>query len=466
MRNFCLTYSLALLLVLSCSTRLTAANYSISEADELDFNTLPTAFGVFGTTIPDVISYFGGRATRIILWDLDISEVNMLSFAEVLQELHGVGVDQIVVTLRWPVDDNENSFHDRIPEDFEAALADITIFLEATEGLVDWVQIQNEPFGGPGVYQPTEEKSTLEVMTDAFVWWEAVANHIRAYNTANNTTIGIIGPAMTGFGFVLDGGNGEFIARAVHESFVNFAENFCDALDMHLHMTDMDRLTATLDYIDTLDPQVPKFALEWSQAKAVKDYVAEPDNATFLDDIYAGTPVTIEQWQAFVKAAPLDSLFIPNAMRLLQERDFLAACYGSALQHSKTTKDRHYDVTALISQIATGAINPSQPVSDQFRALSTSIQSEKSLITVTSLEPGLTNNTIVHLSISVMPATTYQLYFSVGDFNSWAALGDEFSSTSANDATIKVTLDTQFGTPCFFKVELANPVRNLEANTP
>lgn len=454
--NWCI---LCTLITLFLFAKIPASGATLSDADELSFNSEATVFGIYGTSNAKLISFIGARASRTLLWDTKITPEKMPGILNALEQKREQGLDQIIVTIRWPYDDGDNSFFDRIPEDYEAELQELDVFLAATEGLIDWIQIQNEPVGGPGNYGA--EGTPLLTLEEAFDWWVAVALRIKAYNTANNTNIGIISPALTGFGLVIDDGYARI--QAIHEAMVDFANTYCDALDMHLHTTDLAQLETILDYVDTLEPQptVAKVALEWSQAKAVRDYVNEPDNVTFLDSIYAGTPVSVEEWQGFVKAAPIDNTFIVNAMRLLQQRGFLIACYGSVLQFSKTSKDRHFDLTAVYAQRTTGSIHPNQPIFDQLRALSAAQQLKAQSLKVTGIDSGAGDSTLVSLKFPVLPASIYQLYYSQGGLGSWASLGDSFTSVSEVDAEITAIFSSSIATPTFFKLRVVNPARNL-----
>ncbi|MEM9160216.1 MAG: hypothetical protein AAGB46_14320, partial [Verrucomicrobiota bacterium] len=401
--------------------------------------------GVFGGRDATLVEPLEVKAVRTILWDTSITPSATPLLLQRLQDLKNIGVTNTIVTLRWPADPESDPFYDRIPENEEDALLTIETFLTLAqeENLIDWVQIQNEPGGGPGSYRAPEEFQA------AIPWFAKVAERIRNMDP----NLKIISPALTGFEQAIEGDN---LVSAIHESLVTFSNDYCDALDIHLFSESIQRTEEYIAYIKTLGSAKELVTLEWAQAKALSEFILEAPNKDYLDSIYGGNPVSQKEWESFILTAPLDPYYIIRAVSVFQEAGIKIACYAGINQFGtlELDRDRIYDMVALYSNITTGNYTPTQPFFGDIQAFAPSRQvGEPRLIQIADIETLSVDKRLITYRIQTHPGSSYRLEFS-DDRIQWEPIGESFIS-SLNEVIITVR-DEDARDPLFCRVEVSN----------
>lgn len=337
----------------------------------------PTVLGVHGLSDPQVAASLGTPMVRIIVHDRAVAAARaeldagrVPEFVRNLDAFHAAGA-QVVLTLRWPVaPGTPGSDPDRIPQgaDREAALEQVRWLARATAGKVAYIQVNNEPLGGPGHYDPDQADAAVEWMGD-------VAEEICAVRNSDPALadLRLVAPALTG----IDGlasGHGSPEQEAAVDSIVALAESHFELLDIHLHATGVASIEGQLAWLRSRTT-MPLASLEWSQAKAASSWLSQPADRRFgsgtnrkvVLDAYEH-PMPVAEWRAFVSGSPHDPTFLADAFAVLEASGVRLAAYGGAWQYGTPL----YDLDALYANRTVGYDRPNQPFHDEFVALAAS----------------------------------------------------------------------------------------------
>lgn len=301
----------------------------------LEANTILGLHGAIGA--PEIVAPLGARMVRGIIFDSQLDFENQ-TFLDKLQDFKNRGIET-VIALRWPTDPEDSMKMDRIPENQAAALDQVEDFLFATNGLVDWFQIQNEPLGGPGRYGPGQERDALE-------WLREVGARARSVIDSHGLATRIVTPGITGIEGAMRGGEANI--RGI-DSILRIGRDYADAVDVHLHVRDVADLEGRVGYIETrmgeLGVNTALTTLEWSQAGVMDAWFDEhPEDLAYVQNSY-GNQRTPQEWADFMQTLPLEPNFMEDAYDALNERGFLHAAYGGLWQYGNPK----FDVKAILS---------------------------------------------------------------------------------------------------------------------
>lgn len=333
-----------------------------------------TMVGVHGLSDPVVARQLDTPMVRMILADhqirrgfeaLDRGEEP--DFVAALHQLRADGVT-VVVAVRWPVEpDAMTPDPDRVPvgEDRVASLALLERFLVETAGYVDWYQLGNEVVGGPGAYYDR---------AGGLLWLEELAE--RACETrrahAELAELRIMSPGLTALAERAGGVDPNPETTAFIEDVIDLAESHTEALDVHLHVEDLDSLIAQIDWVQDRTSH-PLVAMEWSNAKVAKTWLSQPAAPEFgsgsnRDVIRAAylEPMTPEEWGRFLSGSPHHPGFLDDAMAAMDQEGVQLAAYGGAFQYGQPI----FDMKALhANQTVTPSRTSNQPFYDEFVAV-------------------------------------------------------------------------------------------------
>ena len=265
------------------------------------------------------------------------------SFADMLREYRKEDGKEVIVTIRIP--HPTLSHYDHVPPYRGARgqariLKDIAVFFRAYSDCIDYYQVANEVFGGPGTYWIGSETSGYPItqsendgdLTYVFNWFERLASAAKI----GDPDIKVLSPAL--FGAMIDGavdGHEPTIERVNRT--VDFG-NAHDGVDIHLRTETIEEMLNTIDQL--VDPSTPfrkperVTCLEWS-ARATVEWRIE--NEDVLRAMYL-SPVSPEEWDRFVREDWLAAQgvdmdhFAELALARMAETGFMHACYGNMYQ--------------------------------------------------------------------------------------------------------------------------------------
>ncbi len=340
------------------------------------------------------IKQLGVKNIRLLVTDDQIAELmnnpnsqTSKTHKRKLKQLHSDGVG-IILTLRFPenkgetfkfafVENNilesdamENILHyDRIPvgNDRKMTLELIAQFLDTYGSYINAVQLNNELAGGPGSYSKEQIVVKTNGVSQAIEWLTVQANHLKKLRGKNPelTNLKIIGPSIAGIGEYLDGTKfPDYLVTFTHD-LITFSNQHTDAIDIHLHVRDIDHLKESYDYVHERAKK-PIVVLEWSQAKIIKKWLHEPlnnditpsasTNLEYLTNSYK-QKVTSEQWEKFVESSPIEASFIHEAYEYLKNKNVSYACYAPMRQFG----DVFFDILAPFPQFSVQSTTQKEP---------------------------------------------------------------------------------------------------------
>jgi hypothetical protein len=330
--------------------------------------------GVHALFAPSLAESVGTEMVRLIVHDEAVAQARAEleagrtpEFVRNLEAFEDAGIE-VVLTLRWPVNPGEQGADpDRIPTgaDREEQLELVRWLVDASAGRIDYIQLNNEPLGGPGHYTPEEADAAID-------WLEAVATEICSMRNADPdlANLRIVAPALTAVEGMADGTATPEVEAGVR-LLIEFAEGYADLLDVHLHVTGVDSIERQLAWLRG-ETSIPLVTLEWSQAKAAAgwlDQQADPrfGTGTNRDVVRAAyeDPMTSAEWHAFTATAPHDDSFIPDAYAVFERNLVQLAAYGGGLQYGSPP----YDLKMLFATKTMAPPGPNQPFHSQFTAL-------------------------------------------------------------------------------------------------
>jgi len=342
-----------------------------------------TLLGLHGTMDAATAEEFDAEVLRFGFPDYKIKnaylQANSEDFINNIKTLHNNGVE-IVTYLRWPEDTIElvGADYERIPKgaDKDEVFFYLEKYLTDVGPFVDWIQINQEPSGVTPYHEEDAEEDPETGLIPALEWWKEVAEFICEKREQSNDLahLKIMSPGITGVKNLVrnDGPDADFdeqpITASVIDNIIDFSENYCDAIDIHLHTESVELGSKEIAYIRERT-HMPLATTEWSQAHAAKstgwlDDINPVYNASNRHVMTASynTPMTPEMWQEFMENGPQTPGFIPSFFQVLQENNFVLACYGGAYQYGSPA----YDWKMLWAQ---KTVNPSvknQPFYDEY----------------------------------------------------------------------------------------------------
>jgi len=352
------------------------------------------------------------QAMRIILDDFDVkyaltdpSYFNDL--VDHFSELRNSGIETIFC-LRFPKDTIGTPGHDqdRIPvgAEVDSSLGLLNDFLVQFDTIMDYYQLQNEVIGGPGVYIDTMNVCTFTNVPvfngyNAFNWLDTLAFTARNIINSNSLSLKMMTPAITGASQAYDiigpipvyidsnqntvcGGN--HIAYSI-QKIVEIGRDYCDAIDIHLNVADINDLQNHISYVDSVRNAlgasgIPFTTTEWNQ---VKERQAEINDTTnwfnnFLVNAI-DTPVTYSSWLNYMDSLNYDTTFMENSFRLLQEARFIHACYNGVTANPQNLIFLPVMLLPLVTVIPPEDTLPNSPFYDLFKNLSSKLPSSFSV---------------------------------------------------------------------------------------
>ncbi len=197
------------------------------------------AVGVHALFDPVRAAAVGAWMVRLIVSDTAVAEVRAAiergETPEFVQMLDGFAAQHMpaVLTLRWPATpDVTGNDPDRIPTgaDRAQALEQVDWLVRSLPSGVRYLQLNNEPIGGPGRYDPAQQDAALAWLGDVA---ETICRARAAVPALHD--LRIVGPGLTAVGAIASGEASAQLRSAV-EALVDFAERYADLLDIHLHV--------------------------------------------------------------------------------------------------------------------------------------------------------------------------------------------------------------------------------------
>lgn len=341
----------------------------------------PMKVGIFGAMEPSVHEDFGSQAARFIISDgmlrqateaIDRGETPQALIQ--LRALHDLGVTT-VVAVRFPETEGVGPGQgdpDRIPQgtEREASLDLLERFAVESAGVVDWIQLGNEPVGGPGAIRLEDRDASIE-------WYRDQAERLCETRRAHPelADLRLMSPGLTGVSGQVDGaGNPE--TAAYIEALIGVAESHLEAVDVHLHVDAPATAAAILGWVGERTT-MPLAATEWSMAKSAKTWlqqkVTDPSfgtvgvdrNVDFVRRAYED-PVTAEEWAAFVAASPHEEGQTAALADVMATHGVRVATYGGAFQYGSPL----YDLKALYANMTVvGRRAPNEPFASEVAAV-------------------------------------------------------------------------------------------------
>jgi len=346
-----------------------------------DNSSVSPSLGLHGTMDLNTVNELNAQCVRPGFTDHQIKNVidtgGQEAFSKI-KELDQSGVE-IITFLRWP-EDTENTIGpdpERIPvgEDREEVLEYLEQYLLFVGPYIDWIQISQEPLGE--TYYDDSKYSPDEVIE----WWETVALFIRDIQTthSNLSHLKIMTGGITGIKGQLDG-TGNPLTVEIIDRIISFGEEYCDAVDVHLHTVSVELGTQEISWLKSRT-DMPLTATEWSQAHAAtgpnweggwlreinQDYGIS--NWDVIQNAY-NNPMSPQEWQDFIATSPYTPGFIPDFYDVLKENEFIYACYACVGQFGSP----FFDWAPLKATKTTEPVSPNQPFYDEYVNLAESLK--------------------------------------------------------------------------------------------
>lgn len=349
-------------------------------------NYTKTLVGLHGSSDPKVLAELNAGASRFgfkdyqlrIAFDNDGGQ----DVINKLKTLHDNGIESITF-LTWPEDtiSTVGPDYDRVPlgEDRILALELLDKYLEEAGPYIDWVQINQEPFGVTPYREADAEPDPETGLIPALEWWKVVAERIcEKRNTDPSLAhLKILSPGISGIKNLVrnDAPDPDFDEQPVLEelidSLISFGEQYCDAIDLHLHTESLELGIAEIEYI--MDrTNMPLGTTEWSQAHVAKSSGwIDAFNSNFgmtnrkvINNAYED-PMSPDEWQSFIADGPQTPGFIPDFYQAMVDRGLLFACYGSVYQYGSLV----FDWKMVYAQKTVTPLQKNQPFYDEFTSL-------------------------------------------------------------------------------------------------
>ena len=144
-----------------------------------------------------------------------------------------------------------------------------------------------------------------------------------------------------------------YFAHSV-DSVIAFGEKYCDAIDLHLHVTDLSMGRENINYIRQRTDHLLT-CTEWSQSRAawpegtnwlyaVNTVFSPPHpfadltNKQIIDSAYSSALDSAE-WKALIATSPFTPGFIPDFYAVMDSNCFEFSCYGGVYQYGNPSFD-------------------------------------------------------------------------------------------------------------------------------
>ncbi len=346
----------------------------------------PTLLGVHGGSTPAIAKELGAQAVRYGFTDFQIKKVflsgNEASTINKMKAFDSLGIKQVIF-LRWPKDSVEvvGTNYERIPigDDKVEVFQYLDKLLMAAGSYIDWIQINQEPLGA------TKYDHLSYNISEIIQWWTEVAQFIRAKQEEYPDELAhlkILTGGITGMKGIIQSPDSPLVP--ILDSIIKFGEDYCDAIDLHLHTPSLSEGLAEIEYISTRTNH-PLTCTEWSQSKiAVNSGWLDDANTVWTDssDVYFDisnsdviysayqSPLSPPDWDSLIASSPFTPGFIPDFYEVLDENCFILACYAGVFQYGNPRFDWNQ---LLASKTVSQALYPNQPFYSEYINLSSEL---------------------------------------------------------------------------------------------
>ncbi len=327
----------------------------ILQSSMLLFSQTPILLGTHGSNSPKILKNLDAQITRYGFKDnqirnaIESGNTDAFDKARILDSLN---IKQVVFLL-WPDATTTNEHDERVPtgaDSIEVFLY-LDMFIDKIGPYIDYIQISQEPLG------LTKYDYTKYSRQEVLNWWKAVALFIRNKQMLNPNKLGhlkIITGGINGIHKAVNNPNTVF-AQSV-DSIISFGENYCDAIDLHLHITAISMGISIIEYIINRTDH-PLTCTEWSQARAAFPEgtnwinslntvfpVGHPfegmTNGEIIDTAFHDSTIMIaSEWDFLIATSPYTSGFIPDFFAVMDSNCFEFACYGGVFQYGNPKFD-------------------------------------------------------------------------------------------------------------------------------
>lgn len=336
-----------------------------------------TLLGTHGGGNPGQISSIGSKVVRYGLTDYNIKNVIDTGDSTTINKMvdfNSLNIAQVVF-LRFPEDTvgNVGVNFERIPTgtDSSEVFEYLDTFLLMAGPYIDWIQINQEPLG------VTKYNDSVYTISDVLNWWRTLAQFIRNKQSENPSQLGhlkILTGGISGIKGVLTNPNSPTVS--IIDSIIQFGENYCDAIDLHLNTTSVAIGTQEIAYIRNRTAY-SLTCTEWSQADAAKETgwilnvnsvwtnTSDPYFGLLNGEIISNAYVNLmdsTDWHDLINTAPYTTGFIPEFYYVLDSNCFVFACYAAVIQYGSPG----FDWRALFTNKTTQSASYNQPFYDEF----------------------------------------------------------------------------------------------------
>lgn len=377
---------LGLFLVSGCTEDNLQPQEKLETCPKPSANYPETLLGLHGTMSAAAADEFNAEVLRFGFADYKIKNVYQSGdgdeFIKSIRILDQKGIE-LVTFLSWPDDTVENVGADfeRVPvgDDKDEVFFFLNKYLTDVGPFIDWIQINQEPFGVTPYYEEDATEDPQTGLIPALEWWKEVAQFIcdKRNNNPDLAHLKIMSPGVTGIKNIVRNTEPDIdfdeqpITVALIDSIISFSEKYADAIDLHLHTESVDLGSDEITYIRNRT-DMPLATTEWSQAHAAKAtgwLVAEnttykTSNRNVIKAAY-DTPMTPEMWENFMADAPYTPGFLPAFFQVLEENDFVLACYGGVFQYGSPA----FDWKMLKAQKTVSPAVKNQPFYDEYQSI-------------------------------------------------------------------------------------------------
>ncbi len=344
--------------------------------------------GLHGALDERIIADTGIEAFRVILKDYQLEAARNRDgstqdpeMLRKLRSLHARGI-QVIITIRYTAGENlkGKADIDVIPNHSDQArkLALTRQFLLKAGPYISGFSLANEVTGGPGALEETVmTPAAAGQPSPAIDWYKELAKLAREIRESapEYRHLAIISPALSDgvtLAMATNRSANETKRRFVDE-LIEFSEEYCDYLDVHLHIASIEDMREILKYVRQRT-EMPLLTLEWSPAHALKDWLYEPAenqaryrglrNGEVIRNAYANK-LSAKEWNEFIKTAPLETDIMRKQYDLMHEYGFRWAIYGGAYQFQHPI----FDTVAIYANHTAVGSPPNGVVHEQFKKL-------------------------------------------------------------------------------------------------
>jgi len=369
----------------------------------------PTRLGIHGTSDFGAISNIGAKVARYGFPDYKIKNAIIYGDSTALNkmmQLNFAGVEQVIF-LTHPEDTigGLGPSYQRIPTGIDSieVFQYLDTFLMEAGPYIDWIQISQEPQG------KTPYNDSIYTVNQVLNWWRTLATFIKSKIYNNPVQLGHL-KIVTGGISALDALDTLTTPTTESiDSIIKFGEDYCDAIDVHLHTYSLNKGIQQIAYIKNRTSH-PLVSTEWSQAKAatktgwinsINTVWTNPSHPFFnktnfevIDSAYTN-PISLAAWDSLIATLPYSVNFITDFYAVMDSNCFLFACYGGAFQFGNPK----FDWKDLFTNKVTPNTAPNQPFYNEYVNLTSIINSNaySTACSVTQVGELLINNNSVNV---------------------------------------------------------------------